>query len=185
MESLGPFGDRHGPSGHWSGHYHHDTPSQAGRTFPIHATLWESGGRIEGVMSDEVTDFAYSLRKVLDSAQTMGVAPSPAISEMLRRHPGAIIETTLPTDSVVRGRFSGDVVAFAKTYEGPHSIRYRDALTNLGSIVRPKHQVHYSGVLDAARGVIEGTWEIRQPGLFGRFRARQGTGTFFLARAEG
>lgn len=185
MASFEPFGDRHSPAGHWSGHYHHDAPSQAGRSYPIHAYLSVIGRRIEGAMSDEVTDFAYSLRKVLDNARGLGQVPAPVFDEMLRLHPDALMESTLPSESVLRGRIRGDAITFTKTYEGPHPIRVRAAGLTLGTIVRQVHRVHYSGVFDAARGIIEGTWLIPRRGLLGRFRPPLGTGTFSLARDEG
>jgi hypothetical protein len=184
MASLDPLADRHGVTGHWSGHYRHDSPMMAGRTYPITAAFWEDRGRIEGAMSDGLTVSAYSLRKVLDNVVTKGLTPAPVFVEMLRRNPGAILETNLPTDSTLRGRLVGDVVTFTKTYEGAYTTRFLNAGWTLASVVSRRHRVHYSGVLDVARGVIEGTWEIRHPGLLGRFLPNRGTGTFFLARDD-
>jgi hypothetical protein len=185
MASLDPFGDPHGPSGRWSGHYHHDAPRHAGRTFPIHATLRHVGGRIEGMMSDEVTEFAYPLGNVIDQVESDGRAVLPLFKGMILRHPDTIVETRLPTDSVLRGRLRGDFVSFTKTYEGPKSTRYRTAVATLASSVRPGHRVRYSGVFDPALGVIEGTWAIPRRGLFGRLQRPRDTGTFFLARVDG
>ncbi len=184
MASLDPFGDPHGPSGRWSGHYHHDAPQHAGRTFPIHATLRQVGGRIEGVMSDEITAFATPLGKVIDQVESKGMVVLPLLIGMIREHPETIIETRLPTDSVLRGRLRGDVVSFTKTYEGPQSTRFRTAVATLASAVRPSHRVRYSGVFDPARGVIEGTWAIPRPGPFGWLQRPPDTGTFYLARVE-
>jgi hypothetical protein len=184
MASFDPLGDRHGVSGYWSGHYQYDSLLQAGRTCPVAATLWEVRGRIEGVMSDGLTHSAYSLRKVLDNADAMGKISAVVFEAMLRRHPGTTVEMSLPTDSVLRGRLRGDTLRFTKTYEGACTTRFLDAGWTLASVVSRHHRVHYSGVFDVARGVIEGTWEIRHPGPFGRFLPRRGTGTFFLARDD-
>jgi hypothetical protein len=185
MASLDPFGDPHGPSGRWSGHYHHDSPRHAGRTFPIHATLWHVRGRIEGTMSDEVTDFVHSLRKVVDQVESNGRVVLPLFKAMVDRHPDTIIETQLPTDSVIRGRLRGDVVSLTKTYEGPQVTRYRNTIATLASVVRRNHRVRYSGTFDPARGVIEGTWSIPRRGVFGWLQRPLDTGTFFLARVGG
>jgi hypothetical protein len=185
MEQFDPLRDRHGISGPWAGHYHYDSPTQAGRPYPIAATFWQVGGRIEGAMTDAVTDTAYGLQKVVDNAEAMGLVAAYVYKRMLRRHPGAIMEMSLPSGSVIHGRVRGDVVSFTKTYEGSYAIHLRDAGSTLGSVVRPRHRVNYSGVFDVARGLIEGTWEIRRPGPFGRFLPRLGTGTFSLARDEG
>jgi hypothetical protein len=184
MADLDTLRDRHGPSGYWSGHYEHDSSVRSGRVFPIHATLLESRGRIEGLMSDEVTNFAFTLAKVLDNARSMGQTPAPAFNAMLERHPDAIVESSLPAASTLRGRLRGESLTFVKTYEGAEETWFRARGRTLASRVRPRHQVHYSGRFDAARGVIEGTWEIRQPGPFGRLLRRFGTGTFYLARVE-
>jgi hypothetical protein len=182
MARLDPFGDPHGPSGRWSGHYHHDAPRHAGRTFPIHATLWHVRGRVEGVMSDEVTEFVYPLGKVIDQAESNGRFVLPLFKGMILRHPDAIVQTRLPTDSVLRGRLRGDVVTLTKTYEGPQSTRFGTAVATLASVIVRRHRVHYSGVFDPARGVIEGTWEIPRRGLFGWLQRPLDTGTFYLAR---
>jgi hypothetical protein len=184
MVEIDPFRDRHGPSGHWSGRYEHDTPTQAGRAFPIHATIEESGGRIVGLMSDEVTNFAFTLGKVLDNARSMGQTPAPVYDAILERHPDAIVESSLPATSTLRGRLRGEALTFVKTYEGAGQTWFRAGGRTFASQVRPRHQVHYAGRFDAALGVIEGTWEICQPGPFGRFLRRLGTGTFYLARVE-
>jgi hypothetical protein len=186
MASFDALADPHTCSGTWRGHYRHDSAMLSDGTYPIRATLRQVATRVEGEMSDGLTEFARGLRKVV-SAQRGGMSwlSSLVFSRMLRRHPDAVVESRLPAESVVRGRLRGDILWFTKTYLGTYAFRFRDRGGTFASVGRAGHRVHYSGVFDPAQGVIEGIWAIRRRGLFGWLQRPGDTGTFYLARVEG
>jgi hypothetical protein len=170
-------------SGSWSGHYVHDTPSYADRSYPFHAELRQVGDRLEGEMMDEVTETALSLHKLAEAARdSMGKLESQRVATMLRHHPGTIVQSNLPAASSIRGRVREDLITFTKTYQGPALTRWKEAEIVLAASRRDRHSVHYSGTIDRTTNRIEGAWLIRRPGLFGRFSSPLCTGMFSLQK---
>jgi hypothetical protein len=170
-------------SGSWSGHYVHDSPSHADVSYPIHAELRQVGSRLEGEMMDEVTETVLSLHKLAEASRdSMGKLDSLRVASMLRRHPGAIVQSSLPTSSVIRGRVREELITFTKTYQGPIFTRWKEAEIVLGASRRDRHSVYYSGTIDWTTNRIEGAWLIRRPGLLGRFNSPLCTGMFSLQK---
>jgi hypothetical protein len=170
-------------SGSWSGHYVHDNPLIADRSYPIHAELRQIGNRLEGEMMDEVTETVLSLHKLVEAYQdSMGKLDSLRVESMLRHNPSTIVQSILPAASVIRGRVREELVTFTKTYQGPFLTRWKAAEMVLGASRRDRHSVYYSGTIDWTTNRIEGAWLIRRPGLFGRFSSPLCTGMFSLQK---
>lgn len=183
MASFDPLGDRDGLTGTWEGYYAHDVAVWKGKTSPITARIVQAGRRIEGTMTDGVTDWSQPLRRAGEPEESLQYhRPLAAVQSGTRLPPRTVAASRLPAESDLRGRVRGARVAFTKTYRGVTQVRYLADGEVLGARTKPAHVVHYRGVVDWTGETIEGSWAIRFPGPFGRFVAPMGTGTFLLRR---
>ncbi len=183
MASLEPFGDRHGCTGDWEGHYAYAASVWSDRAFPIAATIVQRGRMIAGTMADGLTEWIRPLAETI-AAHDCGPNPQPipSLRGWLREYPWAISETVFPQFSDLRGRVRGNTVTLAKIYRGEITSRVRAGDTLLAVGRRPGPTVHYRGTLDWAGDAIEGAWRILFPGPFGRFVPPMAVGRFVLRR---
>lgn len=183
MASFDPLGNRDDLTGRWVGHYAYEVAMWKGKTSPLEALVVQSGRRIEGTMTDGVTDWTHPLRTAGKSNLDPGYDSALATAQLVPRFPpGTVATIRLTVEADLHGRVRGAKVAFTKTYRGPTQIRYLADGEVLGARTRPAHVVHYRGVVDWTGETIEGSWAIRFPGPFGRFFDPVSTGTFLLRR---
>jgi len=166
-------------TGQWVGSY-----GQHGRQHPIRAELTQEGEHLTGTMHDEVTDFETS---VFEAAADAGLPPGmdEQIEARLRELFPEVVRAPvrsamrLPPTSILKGRLRGQVVTFAKTYQGEHFSGFRVGEKEVGQVVE-EHVVQYQGQVDDKGLVLEGGWWIDPiPGLGGR----RTEGLFTLRRA--
>jgi hypothetical protein len=170
-------------AGHWSGHYAHRVGPDVGRVFPIAADLECRSGRVTGTMTDEVTEIRRSYKDAVNAVadRMTDVALSQAYA-LIDQSPGATLETTLPRESDLRGKWDGRTLAFAKTYRGTYTVSLNLGDRQIMAHSRDGHRVEYRGAYDPPSRTIRGEWIIRYPGLFGRFLKPTAVGDFVLEK---
>jgi hypothetical protein len=165
-------------SGRWAGHYF-----QGGKEYPITADILDEGGRLSGFMYDGQPDRDYSL---FQAAAEAGLPPGAdeqieaRLREMVPDTSGAPIRyvSHLPTNSTLRGRRTGQAVAFVKSYQGTSFSGYQVGDRLVGARVEG-HEVHYEGQHSPDGMALEGRWRIDpnpasgSPGAEGLFRLRR------------
>jgi hypothetical protein len=146
-------------TGRWIGYY-----VQRGEQYPISADFLEAGEHLSGFMHDGQPDRDCS---VFEAAAEAGLPPGmdEQIEAKLREMvPGAPVSpiryvTHLPTNSILRGRRSGQTVSLLKSYQGTSFGGYQVG-NQLVGIRKADHEVHYEGQLSPDGMVIEGRWWI-------------------------
>jgi hypothetical protein len=146
-------------TGRWIGYY-----LQGGAQHPITADVLEAGEHLSGFMHDGQPDRECS---VFEAAAEAGLPPGmdeqieATLRDMVPDAPVGPIRyvTHLPTNSILRGRRSGQTVSFLKSYQGASFGGYQIGSHLLG-IQKADHEVHYEGQLSPDGQVIEGRWWI-------------------------
>lgn len=146
-------------TGRWIGYY-----LQRGEQYPISADFGEDGEHLSGFMYDGHPDRNCS---VFEATVEAGLPPGmdeqieAKLRAMVPDAPGGPIRyvSHVPTNSILRGRRSGQTVSFLKSYQGTSVSGYQVG-THLLGIQKADHEVHYEGRLGPDGQVIEGRWWI-------------------------
>ena len=178
-DGLGPID----VTGRWIGFYRYLTP-EAG-TFPITAQLRHEGNRISGEMYDQITDRSQFLEEFVENHRLdLPTEAQRRIEEVIRQFndESLLVETHLPETSDIEGFLVNGIVSFTKSYRGAQETRFIRSGRVVGSSLRERHKVYYSGHVDRERGCIAGEWLIRRGSLLGRFLPPLSRGRFELYR---
>jgi len=165
----------------WVGHY-----ILHGEPWPIAAELVQTGDRLSGSMTDDVTDKEYSVTEVALEAGLPPGGDEQIVDRLRRMFPDAPATevryiTHLPSDSTLNGWVRALEVYFLKTYDGTHYGGYQIG-DKLVGFEKESHAVHYGGRVSSDGREIEGKWWIENSPGDGTRRAE---GSFTLRRQEG
>jgi hypothetical protein len=175
------MGDDGVVQGSWSGHY-----VQFGREWPIAAELWQEGTRLDGAMTDGVTDHDIPYSVALPASADPPESEA-RLADLLRRINPDLPDgplrhvSRLPTDSDLSGVVRGRVVRFRKVYQGKSLFGVRVGDWKWVRLVAG-HTVQYRGVLSEDGTRIEGLWWIRPRGLQALWSGPKAEGAFQLRR---
>lgn len=170
-------------NGTWLGHYTNPRTHPNGKRFPISAELRCQSGRITGSMADEVTEIRHRYADLIERAEDKITDQQRDVAyQILHRDPEAVVELTLPRDSILSGTIDGRIVKFTKTYPGDVT-QHLEIGTNILPLDRKTgHSVYYRGELETSGRTIQGRWAIYPSGLLGRFRKASAVGEFQLEK---
>lgn len=181
-------------TGEWVGYYVDENNSREGNpadpndhVFPIWTRFSQTGTQIEGRTRDEVTSFGLSYKRMVEHyGKSWGEEERGSARELMETFPEIMMESTLPAHATLTGRIMGDQVTFTKRYIGVGETVMDMSDGRRITIGSSKnHAVGYEGTLNAEGDVLEGTWAIPNPGLFGRMKKPNNCGTFKLFRRQG
>lgn len=171
--------------GAWQGFYAY--PSQSGRSrpdnYPITALFQTHGDRITGRMWDGETSWETPFTEIVQDNRESWSETDVKIAEMIvERTPEVTYKSSLPTESELLGTCKPPIINFVKKYIGVHESLWSGPDGEHLIHRTSSHKVFYVGTLNEDETVIEGTWFIREPGMFGRWRKPNATATFRLER---
>jgi hypothetical protein len=102
--------------------------------------------------------------------------------KFLRAYPDAAQKSELPLKAEVYGERSLSRIRFEKSYSGLYRTSWLYGGGEKVISETTQHKVWYEGALSPDEQVIEGTWNIRRPGVFGRWLKPLGMGTFRMEK---
>lgn len=153
-------------SGKWLGHYFYqwvtgEPAAMDERTrwaFPIEATFLQSGNQLTGSMIDLRRDYEMSGQEMYGYLKSsLSVAERIKVKWSLLCYPHFVSHIRLPEHSQLLGEVNGDVVAFAKTYQGMTETRLLNASNNR-VMQSQSDTVHYLGSISSDESMIEGAF---------------------------
>ena len=178
--------------GHWQGVYVQSNgpraalPFELGRDeYAISVDFRIEGGRLTGAMTDVDRVFEMTVQQMFEHGRNE-MTPNMVrdYDKFLAAYPEAVIRMEYPEQSDLNGRLVEDRLTFTKEYLG--GLQQTFTLSPDGepepSQSEPMSTVHYSGVVSQDGSLIEGTWEIRNSGPLGKWKAPIYSGPFRLRR---
>jgi len=176
--------------GDWRGHYSDRgrgglTDSEEGIQFPISASFYFKRGELFGNMLDENPTFDSAYSEIVElHRHEMSPEAERKADEFLERFPDTVLKSTLPSNSLLRGKFQSPRIEFVKEYQGWHEMYWLIDGRRQTVVREHNHRVWYEGSLSEDGTVISGTWKIKEPGILGLWKEPKSTGVFRLDRVE-